>query len=146
MIFLESFWAWGWIAAALVAYLVIPVYGWRWAFWIGAVPALFAAVLRMAIPESPRYLEAVGKTAEANALVSRMESQAGITAGTEEKEGAQTVDKTRVAFLELWSNKYLRTTIVLWIIWFGINFGYYGFVLWTPTLLLGKGFASCKKL
>ena len=144
VIILESFWAWGWIAAALVAYLVIPVYGWRWAFWIGAVPALFAAVLRMAIPESPRYLESVGKTAEANALVSRMESQAGIDAGYNEKDGMPTSDKTRVAFLELWSNKYLRTTIVLWIIWFGINFGYYGFVLWTPTLLLGKGFALVK--
>ena len=32
VIFLESFWAWGWIAAALVAYLIIPVYGWRMAF------------------------------------------------------------------------------------------------------------------
>lgn len=34
--------------------------------------------------------------------------------------------------------------MVLWIIWFGINFGYYGFVLWTPTLLMGKGFAMVK--
>lgn len=47
VIILESFWAWGWIAAALVAYLLIPVYGWRIAFWLGAVPALFAAVLRI---------------------------------------------------------------------------------------------------
>lgn len=144
VIFLESFWAWGWIVAALVAYLVIPVYGWRWAFWIGAVPALFAAVLRMAVPESPRYLESAGKIAEADALVSKMEAQAGIVSTGYEKEGIQVVEKTRVAFLELWSNKYLRTTVVLWIIWFGINFGYYGFVLWTPTLLLGKGFALVK--
>jgi MFS transporter, putative metabolite:H+ symporter len=146
VIFLESFWAWGWIVAALVAYLVIPAHGWRWAFWIGAVPALFAAVLRMAVPESPRYLESVGKNAEADALVSRMEAQAGI-AKSENAEAeviGQHDEKTRVAFLELWSNRYLRTTIVLWIIWFGINFGYYGFVLWTPTLLLGKGFALVK--
>ena len=34
----------------------------------------------------------------------------------------------------------LRSTVVLWVIWFGINFGYYGFVLWTPSLLLGRGF------
>ena len=49
VIILESFWAWGWILAALVAYLLIPVYGWRTAFWVGAVPALFAAYLRRAV-------------------------------------------------------------------------------------------------
>jgi putative MFS transporter len=26
------------------------------------------------------------------------------------------------------------------VVWFGINFGYYGFVLWTPTFLLSHGF------
>jgi len=46
VILLESFWAWGWIAAALVAYLLIPTYGWRVAFWVGALPALFTAYLR----------------------------------------------------------------------------------------------------
>ena len=34
--------------------------------------------------------------------------------------------------------------MVLWVIWFGINFGYYGFVLWTPTLLMGQGFGMVK--
>jgi putative MFS transporter len=28
---------------------------------------------------------------------------------------------------------------VLWVIWFGINFGYYGFVLWTPSFLTAQG-------
>ncbi len=146
VIFLESFWAWGWIAAALVAYLLIPVYGWRMAFWVGALPALFAAYLRSAVPESPRYLEAVGKIEEADALVSLMEKQAGITGKTGHNftEAQKRVTKVRVSFLELWSKKYIRSTVVLWVIWFGINFGYYGFVLWTPSLLVGKGFALVK--
>lgn len=146
VIFLESFWAWGWIAAALVAYLVIPVYGWRVAFWIGALPAFFAAVLRKAVPESPRYLEAVGKTDEAEALVSAMEREAGITHTPEERlqpsSGKGVI--ARASFLDLWSKEHLRSTIVLWVIWFGINFGYYGFVLWTPTLLMGQGFDMVK--
>jgi len=146
VIILESFWAWGWIAAALVAYLVIPAYGWRYAFWIGAVPALFAAVLRMAVPESPRFLEASGKTEEADCLITLMEKQAGISNGDsfQTKLPDSAAGKSKVSFLELWSGKYLRTTLVLWIIWFGINFGYYGFVLWTPTLLVGKGFTLIK--
>ncbi|MBR2093797.1 MAG: MFS transporter, partial [Candidatus Methanomethylophilaceae archaeon] len=70
VVLLESFWAWGWIAASLVAYLVIPEFGWRAAFFVGAVPALFAAVLRQMVPESPRYLEIAGKHDQANAIVS----------------------------------------------------------------------------
>jgi putative MFS transporter len=145
VIILESFWAWGWIAAALVAYLLIPVYGWRIAFFIGAIPALFAAYLRRAVPESPRYLELTGKEAEAEALVGKMEKQAGIVNNSaSENEEENQAGNVKVPFLELWSGKYIKSTIVLWVIWFGINFGYYGFVLWTPTLLVGKGFALVK--
>lgn len=152
VILLESFWAWGWIAAALVAYLLIPVYGWRTAFWVGALPAFFAAYLRRAVPESPRYLESVGKSEEAEALVSTMERQAGVSNPSEnysgliptQAQGQKAGGIAHVSFLDLWSPKYIRSTIVLWIIWFGINFGYYGFVLWTPSLLMGKGFALVK--
>lgn len=145
VIFLESFWAWGWILASLIATLIIPAYSWRAAFWIGALPALFAAFLRRALPESPRYLESVGKLKEADELVGKMEQQAGITGYMDSRSDVQTSQKNkRLTFLDLWSKKYIRSTIVLWIIWFGINFGYYGFVIWTPTLLVDKGFILIK--
>ncbi len=146
VIFLESFWAWGWILAALVAYLLIPVYGWRIAFWVGAVPALFAAYLRKAVPESPRYLETAGKGKEADSLVRIMEKQANVEEykGITNSSGQMQERKTRLSLGELWSKKYIRSTIVLWIIWIGINFGYYGFVLWTPSLLVAQGFALIK--
>ncbi len=144
VIILESFWAWGWILAALVAYLLIPQYGWRTAFFVGGVPALFAAVLRFAVPESPRYLEIKGKHSEADALVKKMEAQAGIK-NSDIKDTANTLaSNIKITIKDLWTKKFIKTTIVLWIIWFGINFGYYGFVLWTPTLLVAKGFALVK--
>jgi len=152
VIILESFWAWGWILAALVAFLLIPVYGWRIAFVIGGIPALFAAVLRYQVPESPRYLERAGRIDEAEALVSVMESQAGILPAASGASATPDISARDVAvpahahvtFLDLWKRKYLRSTIVLWIVWFGINFGYYGFVLWTPTLLVAQGFDLVK--
>lgn len=146
VIILESFWAWGWIVAALIAYLLIPVYGWRMAFFVGGVPALFAAYLRQAVPESPRFLESVGKIKEADDLVSKMEKQAGIIDHSVDHSTPlqNQINIMRISFLDLWSKKYVRTTIVLWVIWFGINFGYYGFVLWTPTLLVAKGFTLAK--
>lgn len=145
-VLLESFWAWGWIIAALVAYFMIPVFGWRVAFWIGAIPAFFALVYRKMVPESPRYLDSAGKTEEADALVRKMEEQAGRPYGAEHEETANndTTEKIHVSFRDLWSKKYFRITVLLWIVWFGVNFGYYGFVLWTPSLLVEKGFTLVK--
>jgi putative MFS transporter len=192
VVILESFWAWGWIASALVAYLAIPLYGWRVAFFIGAVPAVFAAVLRVMVPESPRYLEAKGRHAEAEGLVRKMEEQAGAAAerrqaqagaaATPAQAGAATEQlpsgtateqlpsgtaterapapvqaapatgqvaapaqaSLLAGFKSLWSKQHLRSTVVLWVLWMGINLGYYGFVLWTPSLLMTQGFTMVK--
>jgi putative MFS transporter len=155
VVFLESFWAWGWIVSALIAYLLIPLYGWRIGFLLGGIPALYAGYLRKGIPESPRYLEQNGRFDEADQIVSKMEIQAGLKTGSDsantqkketpavpaERKGAV---KTKAGLAELWSGVYLRRTVVLWILWLGINFGYYGFVLWIPTLLVGKGFSLVK--
>ena len=145
VVLLESFWAWGWIAAALIAYLLIPQYGWRVAFYIGAVPALLAVFLRKAIPESPRFLAQQGRYQEADDIVSRMEKQASIELKEKDKSWVSTKVQ-RVTFAELWSSTMWRRTLTLWVLWLGINFGYYGFVMWIPTLLVGKGFVIIKSL
>ncbi len=145
VVLLESFWAWGWIASALVGYLLVPVYGWRIAFFVGAVPALFAAILRQIVPESPRYLEIAGRHDEANAIVSKMERQAGVEPIDDGPEEDNVVKAGWAdSFKKLWSRKNVRSTVVLWVIWFGINLGYYGFVLWTPSLLQERGFGMVK--
>lgn len=56
VVLLESFWAAGWIFAAVIAYFIIPDYGWRAAVIIGALPLLYAFFIRRNIPESPQYV------------------------------------------------------------------------------------------
>ena len=41
LVLLESFWAFGWLAAAIIAFLIIPTHGWRIAFRIGSIPAFY---------------------------------------------------------------------------------------------------------
>ena len=145
VVILESFWAWGWIIASLVAFLVIPYYGWRMAFFVGAVPALFAAFLRIIVPESPRYLEVNGRRDEAEAVVSKLEIAAGVEPVRDESPVREPEKRPWYEeFRMLWKKDNLRNTSVLWVIWFGINFGYYGFVLWTPSLLTDQGFDIVK--
>ena len=77
---LEAFWAVGWTLAALIGYLVVPGSdsGWRWALALGAVPALYAVVVRWGLPESVRFLELRGRVEEAETAVRRFEQAAGV--------------------------------------------------------------------
>ena len=143
VVLLESFWAWGWILAALISYLVIPEYGWRVAFFLGAVPALYAAYLRRALPESPRFLELTGREREADEIVSRMERAAGIEP-KKASAGPPLVKAGKMPLSQLFSRLYLRRTVCLWIMWFFLMFGFYGSIIWIPTLMVGKGFVLIK--
>ncbi|WP_312876105.1 MFS transporter [Paenibacillus alginolyticus] len=115
VVLLESFWACGWIVAALIAYFIIPTYGWRLAFVIGALPGFYALYLRRSVQDSPRY----------TGLRSRKLSF-----------------RERVA--SVWSSKYRRSTLTLWILWFTVVFSYYGMFLWLPTVMVIKGFGLVK--
>lgn len=113
VVLLESFWAAGWILSALIAYFVIPEYGWRAAFIIGALPALYALYLRRAIEDSPRYVRQAARARLG--FVERVKS--------------------------VWSKPFRRTTIMLWTLWFTVVFSYYGMFLWLPTVMVDKGFS-----
>jgi MFS transporter, SP family, sugar:H+ symporter len=45
---------------------------WRWMFWVQAVPAILFLVTLLFIPESPRYLVAKGRDAEAESVMARL--------------------------------------------------------------------------
>jgi len=138
IVLLESFWAYGTLAAGLVALLVLPQFGWRGAFVVAALPALYVAYLRSALPESPRYLAERGRGAEADAIVRRVERAGGgalLTLGA----AVAPARSGRTSLAELWSPKLRRRTLMLWILWFGVVFTYYGMFLWIPTLLIARG-------
>ncbi|HAF32381.1 MAG TPA: MFS transporter, partial [Anaerovibrio sp.] len=56
IVLLESFWGIGWLVAACISYLIIPQFGWKIAFVIGTLPALYVFLIRLHMPESVRYL------------------------------------------------------------------------------------------
>jgi putative MFS transporter len=143
IVILESFWAVGWTASALIGYFVIPTSddGWRWALALGAVPAVWAIVVRLRLPESVRFLEAKGRHAEAESIVAEFEDAAGATtppAAVEPPAPAVTDERPVAA---LFGARLRRRTISLWLVWFCVNFAYYGAFIWLPTLLVAQGFS-----
>jgi putative MFS transporter len=51
VVLLESFWAVGWLVAAVIAYTIIPNYGWQLAMIITALPAFYTLYLRRQLPD-----------------------------------------------------------------------------------------------
>jgi len=52
---LQSGYSIGYLLAALAARFLLPAWGWRPMFWIGALPALLALYIRMKVPESEAW-------------------------------------------------------------------------------------------
>ncbi|NHC43743.1 MFS transporter [Motilibacter aurantiacus] len=135
---LEAFWAVGWLAAAVIGYYVVGGSddGWRWAFLVGVVPALYSVVVRRRLPESVRFLERAGRTEEAEAAVRSYERAAGVAP----VPSPPAPPEPKASPAELWQPRMRRRTAALWAVWFGINFSYYGAFTWIPTLLVADGF------
>jgi putative MFS transporter len=138
---LESFWAVGWLLAALIGYFVVPSSddGWRWAFALGAVPAVYAVVVRYGLPESVRFLESRGRYDEAESVVRRFEDSAGVASPAAPPPAPAGKTRDVPGPGALWTPGLRTRTASLWVVWFGVNFAYYGAFIWIPTLLVASG-------
>jgi putative MFS transporter len=143
IVLLESFWAYGTLLAGVIAITVLPSYGWRWVFAVGALPALYAAYLRTSLPESPRFLAERGRGAEADAIVRRVERASGGALLTLARVTAP-VRAGRSRISDLFRPENRRRTAMLWLLWFGITFTYYGIFLFVPTLLVARGLSEVR--
>jgi len=139
---------------AFLAWLLVPqtiagLDGWRWVVIIGSLGALVIWWIRRGLPESPRWLEQHGRTAEAEAIVAKMEEHARAETGAELPppetiSGEQ--ERKAGSWTEMWNPTYRGRTIMLVIYNLFQTIGYYGFSSWVPTLLISQGVEVTKSL
>jgi MFS family permease len=106
----QSGWAVGWGAAAIlfaVVYSVLPeAWAWRTLFWIGLLPALLVLYIRRNVKEPE--------------LFSATRARVGKSGGN---------------FMEIFSPPLLRTTLLASLMATGMMAGYYAVTTWLPTYL-----------
>ncbi len=126
--------------SSLCGFIIIPHYGWRWVFVIAGVAAIAVWVLRKSLPESPRWLESKGRTAEANRIVDDIVRELGLSAApiTAAPASGPTVP-VEVPFSALFAPPILRRTLLAIILMtMGLTVSY-GYTNWLPTFFIKQG-------
>jgi|KBSSwiStaDraftv2_1062776.scaffolds.fasta_scaffold41378_4 putative MFS transporter len=121
-----------WLASSLV-----PDFSWRILWLLGAPTGLLLILLNRWIPESPRYLLAAGRDAEARAVMERYGAR--VVEEPSELE-AEAVVKSR--WSELLRMPLLSQTTVVALLGIGSGLVLFGFNLWIPTNLRKLGFTE----
>jgi hypothetical protein len=104
---------------------------------LGAPSGVLLILLNRWIPESPRFLLANGREADARAVMNRYGAQIVST-----HESLQIEDSLRGRWTQLFSKRLLSQTTVITILGIGIGLVLFGFNLWIPTNLRRLGFAE----
>ncbi|MFC9501866.1 MFS transporter [Streptomyces sp. NPDC056982] len=165
------------LGARLVAeHEIAGVSGWRWLLVAGALGAFCIQWMRRALPESPRWLEARGRRAEAEAVVARIEtlnepgtagarqvpaqrkaeaqahaeseseSKSKSKSESESESETETVPTVRVPLRRMFQPPYRRRTVMWWIFQVLQTVGYYGFGSLAPVVLAAKGHSTTASL
>lgn len=142
LVLLESFWAVGTIVAAGLAWLLVPTLGWRALLAVSAVPGLIIYFIRRYIPESPRYLLIEGREEEARAVLQQVARENGVEFEVDRLMVQER--REQVTLSALWKKPFVRTTVMLWAVWFCISLGYYGTFIWLPRIFVQRGFDFLK--
>ena len=130
----------GGMLAGLFAAWILPTLGWRAMFWIGGtLPILYALLLLVKLPESPRYMSRnEAHWPRLRALLNRMERP--VDPHTRFSDSVEQASEQRAAGLSsLFRDGQARDTLAVWIGFFMVMFASYTAFSWLPSMLTAEG-------
>jgi len=123
----------------LLGTLLIPHFGWRIMFVLGGVGAMVVWYLRKALPESPRWLESIGREEEADAILRNIEMEVSTQRGPlRDPLPAPPAQHSR-SIGSLVNPVLLPRMIVGGVTLIVVNTLIFGFVTWLPTFFVQQG-------
>jgi putative MFS transporter len=122
-----------WLAVALV-----PTYSWRILWLIGLPTGILFVLLNRWIPESPRFLLANGRDAEADSVMRRF----GAVVVERHDTDLEVESKVRSSWTQLLSGELLWLTAIVGVLALGSGLVLFGFNLWIPSNLRKLGYTD----
>jgi putative MFS transporter len=129
---------------AFLAWLIVPAYGWRPMFVIAGIGALIVWYLRKRLPESPRWLEAKGRLAEAETLMGAIERE--VAGGGSLPPPVPAPPVPSLGLGALLSPSLLPRMVVGSVVLITINALIFGFVTWLPIFFGQQGLTITRSL
>ena len=120
----------GYSLASIASAYVIPAFGWRAMFYIGAAPILLIPLVLLTLPESPRWLAKIGRVGAANKALSGL----GAAPVAERLPHERADASQRIPILGLFAPAYRRRTVVVSTLWFFASMVSFGLATWAPSL------------
>jgi putative MFS transporter len=120
----------GLLLGALMGATLTPYIGWRGLFALGAVPAVLTLLIRVWVPESPRWLLRMGRPEEARESLAWALQVPSHTIALPTQASTAAVPRIQELF------RFPKMVGVSWSTNLAAQTGYYGLHLWAPTLLV----------
>ncbi len=134
----------GFAALFLVPVTSLPLPGFKIALLLAAIGGFSSLLLRLGLPESPRWLERVGRRDEADRVMTAIEHRVMAEKGIAALPPPVTIEYdivSKVPLTLLVSGRYLRRTLSAWLIELFQGFGAYGFTTFVPFVLYSRGYS-----
>ncbi|HEV2522064.1 MAG TPA: MFS transporter [Candidatus Acidoferrales bacterium] len=130
--------------AALLGTIIVPRLGWRAMFVLGGLGALVVWYLRKKLPESPRWLESVGRGEEADSLLRAIENEVSLRHSPLPAPQVSNLVKHSRDLSSLASPEIFPRMILGSVSLIVINSLLYGFVTWLPTFFVQQGLSIAR--
>jgi len=127
LVYLETSWAFGSIYIGIIHLLFGSNINWK-IDYVSLVIGIIPLIILLKIPESPKYLIVNDKMNLFKKYFNFIP-----------KEKIEIEKSKKVSFLNLFTKKYLKRTLNVYLLWFTMSFGYYGVFIWVKGILLSKG-------
>jgi AAHS family benzoate transporter-like MFS transporter len=126
------------MVARFIAIFLIPAFGWRSLFIVGAFPLLLLPFLFKALPESPTILFKKQRFAQLSNILNRVVNEVTYTAN----DKYQIVNKaqSKVPFKALFQNKLGISTSLIWLCYMCSALVSNGLSAWLPNLMVRAGY------
>lgn len=136
------------VMSALIAIVLVPMFGWRAMFAVGALPLVTVFLMWRYLPESVRFLIQKDRTKEAEAIVRDLSSidPSSIPGQAVMATAADLGQAKSVSVWNVLKGGMLRVTLGIWFMNVTSGFVFFALLTWLPSLLIAQGFTFAHSL
>lgn len=136
------------VTSALIAIVLVPAFGWRIMFAVGALPLITVLLMALFVPESVRFLLQKGRVREAREIVQRLSSvdPASIDMGAAIPAAAAIAQTADASVWNILRGRLLKITLGIWFMNVTSGFVFFALLTWLPSILIAQGFSFAHSL